>query len=78
MNIDPMWFAMVAIVSCQMAGITAPLGNFVFAVKAVAESDVSVEDIFAGSTPFLFSWILVIIVLLVFPWTATLFSSLVK
>ncbi len=46
MNIDPMWFAMVAIVACQMAGITPPLGNFVFGVKAVAEPDVSVEDIF--------------------------------
>jgi C4-dicarboxylate transporter DctM subunit len=78
MNIEPIWFAMVCTVACQMAGITPPLGNFVFAAKAVAEPDVSVEDVFSGSTPFLFSWTIVIIVLLLFPWTATFFSTLVK
>jgi C4-dicarboxylate transporter DctM subunit len=78
MHIDPMWFAMVAIVACQMAGITWPLGNFVFGAKSVAEPDVSVDDIFIGSTPFLFAWTAVIIILLLVPWTATFFPSLVK
>jgi len=78
MNIDPIWFAMVAIVACQMAGISPPLGNFVFGAKAVAEPDVSVEDIFNGSIPFLFAWSAAIIILLLVPSTATIFSSLVK
>ncbi len=78
MNIDPIWFAMVAIVAIEMGGITPPVGMFAYGVKAVAEPDVSLEDIFIGSTPFFFIWLIAIAILITFPWTATILPSLMK
>lgn len=54
MSIDPLWFAMVIIFATQIGLITPPFALSVFAVKAVAEPDVTLEDIFRGT---MFFWI---------------------
>lgn len=78
MGIDPIWFAMVAIVAIEMGGITPPVGMFCYGVKSVAEPDVSLEDVFIGSIPFLFIWLIALAILIVFPWTATILPSLMR
>lgn len=49
LGIDPYFFAILMIYASQIGIITPPFGLSVFTVKAVAEQDVSLEDVFAGS-----------------------------
>ncbi len=76
MGIDPIWFGMVAIVAIHIGLITPPFGLNAFAVKAVAERDVSLEAIFKGVMPFLLMAIVIEIIVIAIPWVSTIFPSL--
>ena len=52
MGIDPIWYAVVVVVAIEIGMITPPVGLCVYGAKAVAEADVSLEDIFKGVLPF--------------------------
>ncbi len=75
MGIDPIWFGMVAIVAIHIGLITPPFGLNAFAVKAVAERDVSLEAIFKGVMPFLLMSFAVLIIVIAIPWVSTVFPS---
>jgi tripartite ATP-independent transporter DctM subunit len=75
-GLDPIWFAMVAIVASQIGTITPPMGLCVFAAKAVAGPDVSTQDVFAGSFPFFLMELVVLGVMVAFPVISTFFPSL--
>jgi TRAP-type C4-dicarboxylate transport system permease large subunit len=45
MKIDPVWFATVMILATQVGVITPPFAPAVYAVNAVADPDVSIEEI---------------------------------
>lgn len=76
LGLDPIWFAMVAIVASQVGTITPPMGLCVFAAKAVAEPDVTTEDVFSGSMPFLAMEMVALGLLVAFPAISTFFPSL--
>jgi tripartite ATP-independent transporter DctM subunit len=76
-GLDPIWFAMIAIVTSQIGTITPPMGLCVFAAKAVAGPDVSTEDVFKGSFPFFVMELVVLAVMIAFPVISTFFASLV-
>ncbi len=76
MGIDPIWFGMVAIVAIHIGLITPPFGLNAFAVKAVAERDVSLEAIFKGVMPFLVTAFIIQIIIIAIPWVSTIFPSL--
>lgn len=78
LGVDPIWFAMVAITSSQVGTITPPMGFCIYTAKAVAEPDVSLTDIFAGSMPFLVMDIIVLIILIAFPAISTFLVSLMS
>ena len=65
-----------AITSSQVGTITPPMGFCVYSAKAVAEPDVSLADVFAGSMPFLVMDIIVLIILVAFPIISTFLVSL--
>lgn len=67
LKIDPYYFAILAIYASQIGIITPPFGLSVFTVKAVAEPDVSIEEIFRGSFPFLILLLFCMVLLLLFP-----------
>jgi tripartite ATP-independent transporter DctM subunit len=71
MGIDPMWFAMVVILAIHVGLITPPVGLNVYAVKAVAEPDVSLEDVFRGTIPFFFMMLLALAIIIAFPILST-------
>lgn len=71
MGIDPIWFAVVMILTLHAGMLTPPLGVCVFSSKAVAEADVSMEDIFVGVLPFLLMVVIVTALVIVFPPIAT-------
>ena len=67
LNIDPYYFAILAIFASQIGIITPPFGLSVFTVKGAAEADVSIEEIFKGSFPFLAILLVSVLLLLLFP-----------
>jgi TRAP-type C4-dicarboxylate transport system permease large subunit len=67
LGIDPYFFAVFMIYASQIGIITPPFGLAVFTVKAVAEPDVSLEDVFAGSMRYFFIMVAGIPILMFFP-----------
>lgn len=64
---NPIWYAVVAVMAMEVGLLTPPVGLNVYGAYAVAEKDVSLEDIFAGGLPFFISVWLAIIILVTFP-----------
>jgi C4-dicarboxylate transporter, DctM subunit len=67
LGIDPYFFAVFMIYASQIGIITPPFGLSVFTVKAVAEPDVSLEDVFAGSMVYFIIMCVGIPLMMVFP-----------
>ena len=77
MGIDPIWYAVVVIVAIHIGMITPPVGLCVYGAKAVAESDVSLDDIFVGVSPFFMVSLLALILLIFLPSLSTFLPNLV-
>lgn len=75
LNIDPYFFGIFMIYASQIGIITPPFGLAVFTVKGVAEPDVTVEDVFAGSFHYLIILIAGLPLLMIFPKIITAFTS---
>jgi len=63
---DPVWFGVIIVVMCDLGAITPPIGMNVFAMSAVAK-DVPMYDIFRGLLPFWLVFIILIVLLILFP-----------
>lgn len=66
---DPIWICVIAMKLNEIAGVTPPVGINSFALAGVTNS--KVEEVFAGTWPFILCDILVIIALCIFPQIAT-------
>lgn len=64
---DLIWFGVVTMKLVEIGAVTPPVGLNVFALKGVTPKDVSVSDIFRGVTPFVAIDILILILLIAFP-----------
>jgi tripartite ATP-independent transporter DctM subunit len=73
---DPLWFAIVAIVSIEIGLLTPPFGMVVFAMKSAIGTAVEVEEIFAGAMPFLLLLGLALAIIIAFPALSTWLPSL--
>lgn len=78
MGIDPIWYAVIVIMAIEIGMITPPVGLCVYGAKAVAEPDVTLEDIFAGSFPFFLASLAVLILLIFFPPLSTVLPALMN
>jgi tripartite ATP-independent transporter DctM subunit len=76
LDVNPLWFCIVAMKMAEIGAITPPVGLNAFALKSVAGSDVSVEDVFKGVTPFIFADVVVVGLLFMAPQIATFLPSL--
>ncbi|MFH1951039.1 MAG: TRAP transporter large permease [Pseudomonadota bacterium] len=77
LGIAPMHFAMVAIISIEIGLITPPVGLNVYAVKGVAEEDVTLEDLFAGVLPFFFMMLICVALYILFPGLSTFLPDMI-
>jgi tripartite ATP-independent transporter DctM subunit len=73
---DPIWFGVIIVLITCMGVITPPVGVNVYVIKAIAR-DVPLETIFKGIFPFLAAIIVTAIILMFFPFLATILPSLV-
>jgi tripartite ATP-independent transporter DctM subunit len=72
MDFDLIHFGIVTIVAVEMGLLTPPFGISVFTVKATLNDPrVSIEEIFAGSFPFVVVMGLALILIALVPWLAT-------
>jgi len=76
-GIDPMWYATIVITSIEIGLITPPVGLNLYAAKGVAESDVSLEDIISGITPYFIAELICLVTIFAFPRLSTFLPSYV-
>jgi C4-dicarboxylate transporter DctM subunit len=67
MGYDAIWFGIVSIIAIETGLITPPFGLVVYTMKATLGEEVTVEQIFRGSTPFLLMMLLVLALVIAFP-----------
>lgn len=77
LGIDPIWFGVFIVIMTEVALITPPVGVNVFVMRSIA-TDVPMGTIFRGILPFLLGEFVVIAILILFPWTATLLPLQMK
>jgi len=71
MGINPIYYAVIVVMTIEAGLITPPVGLNVYAVKGVAEADVSLEDLFIGAFPFFIMMIFGILLFITFPALST-------
>jgi len=71
MGIDPIWYGISVILAIHIGTITPPVGLNVYAVKGVAEADVSLEDIFIGVAPWFVLMVVALAIVIAFPVLST-------
>jgi len=74
---NPIWFGVIIVVVTQMGVISPPVGVNVYVVSGI-HRDVPLPKIFRGALPFLFSLILAVILLIMFPGICTFLPELIK
>ena len=71
LGIDPIWFAVIVVKLIEIAAISPPVGLNLYAVLAAADRMVSTRALFKGVLPFLAIEMVILAILLIFPWIAT-------
>ncbi len=72
MGLSLVWFGIVAVVAAEIGLLTPPLGLSCFVIKATLDDDrIKLKDVFLGALPFAFVMLLVLILLIRFPWLST-------
>lgn len=70
LGFDPIWFGVIIVLVTQIGVITPPVGINVYVVYGMAQKiapDITLEDIFKGTMPFLLAIIIGIILFAIFP-----------
>jgi len=76
MGINPIYFAMVTVTAIECGLITPPVGLNVYAAHGAAEADVSLEEVFRGSTLFFLMMLMALIIVIAFPSLSTVLVNL--
>jgi C4-dicarboxylate transporter DctM subunit len=75
LGIDPIWFGIFVVILIELGQLTPPLGVILFVV-AGSSSDVTVEDVIAGTVPFFSMILLFLILMIAFPEIALFLPTL--
>lgn len=73
---DLIHFGIISVVAVEMGMLTPPFGMVVYAMKSALGNKVSLEEIFAGSLPFLIMMFIVLLILIFVPELSTWLPSL--
>lgn len=73
-GIDPIWFWLLVLLNLTVGGITPPFGYTMFAFKATAP-DLPLADVYRASWPFVGLFIVLMLVVAIFPQIATYLPS---
>lgn len=67
LGFDPVWFGIFVVVLAELGAITPPVGINCFVVKGVAGDLITLEDVFAGITPYVIACLVMLVILSIFP-----------
>jgi len=68
MGVDFVWFGLVTVIAIEVGLITPPLGIAAFVVKSTLDDQsITLNDVFAGSFPYVLIMILVLVLVVIFP-----------
>lgn len=66
---DLVWFGIVTVIGAEIGLLTPPLGLSCFTIKsAIEDPSISLYDIFSGAFPFAVTMLLVLILIIAYPW----------
>jgi tripartite ATP-independent transporter DctM subunit len=76
-GVDPIWFAVLMVMTINLGTITPPVGIGLFTLKGVAK-DIPIGTIFSGVLPFTLATIVIIVIIIAVPAIATWLPGLMK
>ena len=76
LGFDPIWFGVIVVILAELGQITPPIGMSVFALRNVAP-EVPLFTIFAGTIPFWSVFIVLLLMITVFPDIALFLPNMV-
>ncbi|MEK9645771.1 MAG: TRAP transporter large permease subunit, partial [Alphaproteobacteria bacterium] len=66
---DIVWFGIVTVIGAEIGLLTPPLGISCFTIKStIRDPSITLSDIFKGAFPFALIMLLVLILIVIFPW----------
>jgi len=71
LGFDPIWFGIVSIIAIEMGLITPPFGICVYIIKSSIGEEITIEQGFRGSFPFLLMMVLALVITALFPSLST-------
>ncbi|MBL1141393.1 MAG: TRAP transporter large permease subunit [Proteobacteria bacterium] len=71
LGIDLLWFAILIAINLQTSFLTPPFGFSLFYLKAVAPSEIRIQDIYSGIIPFVSLQVITMIILVFMPQLVT-------
>jgi tripartite ATP-independent transporter DctM subunit len=77
LGFDPVWFGIIIVVVVMIGLISPPVGMNMFVVKNMLPS-VSTATIFRGVTPFVVAEVVLLAILVAFPWISLVLPRLLK
>ncbi len=75
LNLDLIWFGVIATITIEMGLLSPPFGMVPFVMKSTLGKKVHVEDIFRGVLPFLLMMFITLLLLITFPKLCTWLPS---
>jgi TRAP-type mannitol/chloroaromatic compound transport system permease large subunit len=70
-GVDPLWFAVVFLVTLQTSYLTPPMAPSIFYLRAIAPPSMKLKEMYWGVIPFIACQVLVLLTLVIFPELAT-------
>ncbi len=67
LDFDPIWFAVLFVVSMQTAYLTPPFGYNLFYMRSVAPPEITINDLYKAAIPFIILQIMALALLVIFP-----------
>jgi tripartite ATP-independent transporter DctM subunit len=76
LGFDPIWFALIMLLSLEISFTTPPFGLLLFVMKGVAPAGTTMREIYTSAFPFIFCSLFLVALLVVFPQLALWLPSL--
>lgn len=70
-GVDPLWFAVLFLVTLQCAYLTPPMAPSIFYLRGIAPAEITLKHMYRGVVPFIFMQFATISLIAVFPGVAT-------
>ena len=75
---DPVWFAVMFLLTLEMGATSPPVGLSLYVMKGVAPPDTTIGDCYRAALPFLGCDLIVVVLILVFPFLAQWLPMLMR